>query len=183
MSTHRIFGGPIVLFVAALVVSFTAGCTGDQVTDLGSDPDTLVDLTGDDEAGINSSEESGAVSFTAKKGAARINGEQIGTVAGLTQDPFSFFFVYAGSMKGGLFVVSDRPFTGAVQAGEFQQTLLDVTSGTYHLEFESSVALLADESRPAWLLHDSTFVAGSANGGPESPFFGVSSELQDILDL
>ena len=183
MGLKRTSGRPLFFFVAALLVAFAAGCTVDKVTDFGSESNALVDVNSDEENETNQSEESGAVSFTVKKGAARINGEQIGTVAGLSQDPFSFFFVYAGSTKGGLFVVSDRPFTGAVQAGEFQQTLLDVKSGTYHLEFESSVALLADESRPAWLLHDSTFVAGNANGGPESPFFGVSSELQDILEL
>lgn len=176
-------GRPIFMFVAALLVTFAVGCTGDQITDLGTDTDEFVDLNSDEHSEINQSEGADILRFTVKEGCARINGDQIGTIAGLSQNPFSFFFVYAGSSNGGLFVVSDKPFAGAVEAGEFRETLLDVTSGSFHLEFESRVALLSDQSRPAWLLHDSTYVAGHGPDGPESPFFGVSSELHDILDL
>ena len=189
MNSSRILAALPTVLAAALLVYVVAGCTSDIITDAASKSDPIVVVTPDDESDNNQGDNPGryvdsdASEFTVKSGRAAVNGQQIGSVGGLTQDPFSFFFVYAGLSNGGLFVVSDQAFDGAVVAGEFAGKVLNVTSARFHVVFESDVTMLSEETRPAWVLHDSTFVASGPHHGPESPFFGVSSELRFIFDL
>ena len=121
--------------------------------------------------------------FTVEQGEIYINGALLGTVGGLAQNPFAWFFIYAGPERGGLFVVADEPFDGAGDAGAFEGQQLAFSVNGYDVRLESiAPTLLGDGSRrPAWVLHRPDFIMSTPSGNPDGPTFGVTSSLEQLL--
>ncbi len=116
--------------------------------------------------------------FEIDRGEYYVNDDLIGTTGGLGIQPFGWFYIYADSLHGGLFVVSDDPFGGAVEAGAFEGQELRFEIDGYAVRVTTeSPALLGEGARtPAWVLHKPDFIMEDP-----PPGFGVSSSLEAIL--
>lgn len=121
--------------------------------------------------------------FDIDQGVIYVNGEELGSVAGLKQDPFEWFFVYGGPDHGGLFVVTDHAFGELVEAGAFegQELNFEINGFTVRLTSEAPTLLGAGARTPAWVLHKPDFVMRSPAGVTTGPIFGVTSSLEQLL--
>ena len=90
---------------------------------------------------------------------------------GVSQDPFDWYFVYAGLERGGLFVISDRAFGDASEAGAFEgQELRFEINGHEMIVKTLAPSLLRDGTRtPAWVLHRPDFVWNGPSGSATNP--------------
>lgn len=98
---------------------------------------------------------------------------------GVAIDRLGFFYVYVGSpQRVGLFIITNAPVSGAVEAGAFEGRNLNIAIGGHTLDVTTQgPALLGDGRRtPAYVIHDA-----SVNWG-NGITLGVSSELQAIYD-
>ena len=116
--------------------------------------------------------------FDIDRGEFYINDELVGTVLGLKIQPFGWFFLYGGPSRGGLFVVSDDPYGGAVESGAFEGQELRFEINGYTVRVTTKAPALLGEGRrtPAWVLHLPDFIAADSG-----LLVGVSSSLESIL--
>src|SRR5689334_6424097 len=84
-----------------------------------------------------------------------INGEMVHKGFSVTQDHFNYLYFYVP--ERGLFIVSNREFDDATQAGTFERETLSFNVGGYDVSLKSSTQILKEESSPAWVKFDPAF--------------------------
>ena len=84
-----------------------------------------------------------------------INGEQQTGTFSVSNDHFNFLYFYVPAR--GLFVISNRRFDGAEQAGKFEQRQLQFTVSGLAVKLVSSTPMLGELPQPAWVRYDAGF--------------------------
>jgi len=84
-----------------------------------------------------------------------INGEMVHKGFSVTQDRFNYLYFYVP--ERGLFIVSNREFDGATQAGTFEDETLSFNAGGFDVSLKSSTRILKEASSPAWVKFDPDF--------------------------
>ena len=99
----------------------------------------------------------------------------------LIQSRFSFLFFYVPEQ--GLWTISAHEFDGAVEAGSFRGSEIEINLEAISLQVESSAPILSRSETPAWIKLDRSFALDAESvrfgyGGRERAPYG----WQDLLD-
>lgn len=186
---------PHLLFVVLLAVAL-ASCTGDALVDVDpnppENPDALPFYKLGPQPDSPSSHLGSGSRFVVTNGLIQVNGMIFSEGFGIEGNmSLQFFFGFANHppygdnpVHVGLFIYSDEPFDGAVEAGFFEGQTLQFSIDGYDVLVEShddSEPMLGDGSRtPAYALH----VQGFSWEGYENRLgaMGSAPELKFILD-
>ena len=89
------------------------------------------------------------------KGQISINGQALPGSFSVSKTNFKFLYFYVPSQ--GLFIISNKQFTGAIEAGKFERRQLRFSVAGIDFKLVSSSTILETTSEPAWVRFDPNF--------------------------